>query len=129
MPMNEDKRRIMEEMEEPEFLTWEPERDKIIVGEVMAYRDIELSDGKRSECMDLRSEEDGETYTVWLWAMIKSFIAKEKIAIGCVIGLKYFGEREGKKNDYFSVGGKLFSRPAGEIATELDENPIPADAY
>jgi len=90
----------IKEMEKGAGNNWRPENPgDYLAGEALSeLRTVNTKFGER-QAIDVRSEEDGQVYTVWPGTVITNELKKHGVEVGDKVGFKFLGQKK-NYNDY-----------------------------
>jgi len=90
--MAELEERIKKPDEEFRGETWNPKPGDVLVGTVVAHRELEVS-GRQCQLIVVKTRA-GDLKTVWRTKALNELF--ERVKVGDVVAIKYLGERQGK---------------------------------
>ena len=118
----------LRKMEKTQSKSWQYDKPgDCIGGETLTdLRTVDTKYGKR-KAIDLRSEEDGQTYTVWAKTVIANELTRKNVKKGDEVGIKFLGPRK-NYNDFVVVVEKREPKNAADVGHPKIENQAKDDA-
>ncbi|MEE8076606.1 MAG: hypothetical protein V3T60_13385 [Candidatus Binatia bacterium] len=116
---------IIRKMKKSSGNSWRPENpEDYIAGEaVTGLRTVDTKFGKRT-VIDIRSEADGQIYTVWCTTVIENELRRQGAGLGDQVGFKFLGEKKNYKDFVVHVEKKM-REPLGDSPRDGKENRDP----
>ncbi len=105
--------------------SWKPENPgDCLAGEAVSdLRIVDTKFGKRT-VIDIRSEEDGQIYTLWCTTVIENELRKQGVEVGDQVGIKFLGQTKHYK-DFVVVVEKKKREPLESSPFDGEENRDP----